>query len=128
MSENSSVKVMVLLKRKPGMSMEEFIDYYENHHVPLILRILPFQIDYRRNYVRQDGALASMDAQPADYDVVAEARFATQEIFERFCVEGAKPEIREQVIADEMNFVDRDNLRFFIVDEYVSAIQPVPAF
>ena len=107
--------------------MEDFIDYYENHHVPLILRILPFQVEYSRNYVRQGGAIASMDGQPADYDVVTEARFATQEDFERFCVEGTKPEIREQVIADELNFMDRDNLRFFIVDEYKSVIEPVPA-
>ena len=29
------VKVVGLFKRKPGLSMEEFKDYYENHHIKL---------------------------------------------------------------------------------------------
>lgn len=122
MPNTYAVKVMCLLKRKPGLSLEEFIDYYENKHAPMILRILPYHADYRRNYVRQGGELSTMDGQPADYDVITEASFATREDFDRFCLEAAKPELREMVIADELNFIDRENLRFFIVDEYNSLI------
>lgn len=122
MSNKYAIKVMCLLRRKPGLSLEEFIDYYENKHAPLILRILPYQADYRRNYVQPGGEIATMDGQPADYDVITEASFATQEDFDKFCVEAAKPEIREIVVADEANFIDRDNLRFFVVDEFNSVI------
>lgn len=122
MPNTYAVKVMCLLKRKPGLSLEEFIYYYENNHVPLILRLLPYHADYRRNYVQQGGELSTMDGQPSDYDVITEASFATQEDFDRFCLEAAKPELREMVIADELNFIDRENLRFFIVDEHTSLI------
>ncbi|WP_340315461.1 EthD domain-containing protein [Rhizorhabdus argentea] len=122
MSTKYAVKVMCLLRRKPGLSLEEFIEYYENKHVPLILRILPYQADYRRNYVQPGSEIATMDGRPADYDVITEASFATQEDFDKFCVEAAKPQIREIIVADEAKFIDRDNLRFFVVDEFNSVI------
>ena len=29
------IKMIAILKRKPGMTMEEFIDHYENVHAPM---------------------------------------------------------------------------------------------
>jgi uncharacterized protein (TIGR02118 family) len=113
---------MCLLKRKTGMSMAEFIDYYENKHVPLIRRLLPFQSDYRRNYVHPDTAISTMDGQASDYDVVTEAWFATAQDYEQFCADSVKPEIREALVGDEMNFIDRYQLKFFVVDERNSMI------
>ena len=31
-------KVMALLKRKPGLSLEEFIERYEGEHVPFVMK------------------------------------------------------------------------------------------
>ena len=31
-------KILMFLKRRPGMSMEAFQDYYETHHAPLALK------------------------------------------------------------------------------------------
>jgi hypothetical protein len=31
------IKVFGYLKRKPGLSPQEFADYYEHNHVPLVL-------------------------------------------------------------------------------------------
>ena len=31
------IKVFGYLKRKPGLSVQEFADYYEDNHVPLVL-------------------------------------------------------------------------------------------
>ena len=34
-------KTVCLLKRKDGMSLEEFRDYYENHHRKIGEKVLP---------------------------------------------------------------------------------------
>jgi EthD domain len=48
-------KLICHFKGKPGLTLEQFRDYYENHHVKLVREVLPHAIDYRRNY-RIDGA------------------------------------------------------------------------
>jgi hypothetical protein len=47
MSSNSEVTVVTLLKRKPGMSREAFIEYYEARHAVLATRAVPAR-DNRR--------------------------------------------------------------------------------
>lgn len=125
MATASAVKLIALLRRKPGMRMDDFIRYYEDNHAPLVLRIVPFIKDYRRNYVQHDSAIAQMDGIPGDCDVITEAWFETQADFDNFMAEGSKPENRELVIADELNFLDRDSIRMFLVDENRSVITPV---
>ena len=47
-------KVLWLLKRKEGISHEEFRDHFEREHAPLALRhIGHLFVEYRRNYVDQ---------------------------------------------------------------------------
>ena len=41
-------KVMVMIKRKPGMSMADFINYYETRHAPLGASKLPGEVCARR--------------------------------------------------------------------------------
>jgi uncharacterized protein (TIGR02118 family) len=125
MGNKAAVKLIALLRRKPGLSMEEFIAYYEDKHVPLVLRIVPFIMDYRRSYVQHDSAIAALDGLAGDCDVITEAWFATHADFENFMTEGAKPENRELIIADELNFLDRTAIRMFLVDEHKSSITPI---
>jgi hypothetical protein len=35
------LKRFAYLKRRHDLGMESFIDYHENHHVPLVLRLAP---------------------------------------------------------------------------------------
>jgi len=124
MALTPAVKIIALLKRKPGLSMEEFIDYYENRHVPLVLKLVPFIMDYRRNFVKSGSAIEAMDGAAPDCDVITEAWFASYEDFEQFNIVGGRPETREAIIRDELNFLDRGSLRMFVVDERKSAILP----
>jgi hypothetical protein len=117
-----AVKIIALLKRRAGMSMEAFVEYYETNHAPLVLRLVPYITDYRRNYVEQGSAFASMDGKEPDCDVITEAWFATEEDFAKFSEVGSRPEIREIVIRDELNFLDRGSIRMFVVRERASAI------
>ncbi len=34
-------KLIIMARRKPGMSMDEFRDYYEKHHSVLVRKITP---------------------------------------------------------------------------------------
>lgn len=45
------IKTMGLLKRKPGMSREDFIDYYETRHAPLAVEIQTTMKRYIRRYL-----------------------------------------------------------------------------
>ena len=45
------IKRVTLLKRKPGLSLEEFREQYEDVHVPLALKLLPTMKRMVRNYV-----------------------------------------------------------------------------
>jgi hypothetical protein len=71
------IKYMFALKRKPGMSLEEFKDYYENHHAPLALGGSKF-VKYRRSYVIP-GAYTSPHVDhkipEPDFDVISEIWF-----------------------------------------------------
>jgi hypothetical protein len=47
------IKVFGYLKRKPGQSLQEFADYYEHNHVPLVLSKAPMPLVYKRNYIQR---------------------------------------------------------------------------
>ena len=116
------VKLISLMNRKPGMSMADFIEYYEKRHVPLILRLLPFANDYRRNYALegspyQPAHMAS--GRPADraFDVMTELTFASMAMFSNMVDALSDPEIGKFIAEDEANFLDRATMRSYLVEE-----------
>jgi uncharacterized protein (TIGR02118 family) len=120
-------KWIVHIKKKKGMSRAEFIDYYENKHVPLIRRLLPKIAVYRRNYLVFDDPMLSVDARggsenDAGYDVLTEDIFDTREEAQALMAAFADPEIHAQIKADEANFVEPGHAKMFIVEVYQSAI------
>jgi hypothetical protein len=76
MSSNSEVTVVTLLKRKPGMSREAFIEYYEARHAVLATRVVPGLIDYRRIYIDPDHMAFGMPPASPGYDVITMLVFA----------------------------------------------------
>lgn len=69
------LKVMAFLVKKQGLESDELIDYYETHHVTLILSLAPAPTTYKRNYVVRDGATDG----PDDFDIVTELVFRRHE-------------------------------------------------
>lgn len=70
------IKMVVLIKRRPDISAEEFHRYYEDEHAPLAARVIPASVrTVIRNY-RQDHAVrvGRGSADPA-YDCVTEFEF-----------------------------------------------------
>ena len=64
--------------KKQGFDTDDLIDYYETHHVPLILSLAPAPTTYRRNYLRRDAATNG----PDDFDIVAELVFADRATYQ----------------------------------------------
>ncbi len=110
-------KCIALLKCKPGLSREAFVDYYETRHSVLIRKLLPGILAYRRNYVDLAGAFVFPDAAPIDFDVITEIWLADREAYERFTAKAAEPEIARLIAEDEENLFDRGASRMFVVEE-----------
>lgn len=117
-----SFKVIALLKRRADLTREQFIDYYETRHVPLILELTPGIAAYRRNFADFEGAYAFPEAAPFDFDVVTELWYADRAAYEHAMEVTATPEVWARIEADEQNFLDRGKTRLFVVEERISEI------
>jgi hypothetical protein len=109
---------MAFLKARDGITRDEFIDYYEHHHVPLILSLAPPPEYYARNYLP-----AERDRRwPADFGVITHMKFASRDSYEHW---------RDAVLAqgspipeDEARFVDRSKTRSYAIEEHITTEQP----
>jgi uncharacterized protein (TIGR02118 family) len=110
-------KSIALLRRRPDLSREAFISYYEEHHAPLISSLLPGIVEYRRNFTDFEGAFASEGAAPFDFDVVTELWFSNRAAYDAAMAIATRPDIAQRIAKDEANFLDRTGNRMFIVDE-----------
>lgn len=116
------LKFVALLKKKEGMSREDFIDYYENKHAPLMSTLLPPFKDYRRCYLMKDdmfvaGHTADAATTPPWFDVICEIWYEGREQYEAMQAMTDNPEIGAKIKADEENFLDRSQICMFLVDE-----------
>jgi hypothetical protein len=108
------LKVMAFLTKKEGIETHAFIEYYEKHHVPLICSLAPPPLVYKRNYLLR-GDTAKAD-RAIDFDVITELVFPDRAAYLAW---GAR--MGEQVIADEMTFLDRSRTRASVVEEHVTS-------
>ncbi len=109
------LKVMAFLVERPGMEMDALADYYENHHVPLILRLAPAPDGYRRNFVRRQPD----DDRRDDVDIITELVFADRAAYGKWVSAMYAP--GSGVVADEEKFLDRARTRSYVVEEHVTA-------
>lgn len=112
------VKLIGLLKKKPGLTRAAFIDYYENRHVPLISRLVPMGHDYRRSYTDRMRVNGQETDQAFEYDAVTELWFRTAEDYAAFASAMRDPAIFGQIVEDEEQFLDRTASRILLVTEY----------
>jgi uncharacterized protein (TIGR02118 family) len=111
-------KVIALITRKPGLTREQFIEYYENNHVKLVLKVFPQIVDYRRNYIDMRGAIMAPGMLEPDFDSITEIWYRDRAAYEEMLSTHFSTGVQEAIEADEENFLDRGKTRFFVVDEY----------
>jgi hypothetical protein len=106
------LKVFAFLTKREGLETRAFIDYYENHHVPLVLSLAPRPPVYKRNYVVRGDELNRED--PAiDFDVVTELVFPDRPAFAAWLEKLSV----EEIGVDEERFLNRSRTRAYVIEE-----------
>ncbi len=113
-------KILIFAKRKPGLTREQFIDRYENVHIPLTVKLveegkIPPLISYKRNFIDHDHPL-NIGSVP--YDVVTEACYADRAGFENNRSGLTDPEVAELVGRDMSELLDLTDVQYIVVDEF----------
>jgi len=113
-------KVFGLLTRREGMQMRNFVDYYENKHVPLICSLAPVPSVYKRRYIVR-GEELTKEGGAVDFDVMTELEFPDRAAFLAWMAQLSEPDAGAKVAADEAKFLDRSRTRAYVVDEHVTS-------
>jgi len=107
------IKLVCFLKRKEGLTREEFYDHWENRHAPLIASTP----ELARHIVRYEQ-LRRTTHQPwmgsEDYDGITLQWMESAEAFEAFI---AEPTYAELIAPDEARFLDTSALVWMITEE-----------
>jgi uncharacterized protein (TIGR02118 family) len=109
-------KVFAFLSKRSDITTEAFIDYYENHHVPLALSLAPLPRVYKRNYVAR-GDAANRESPAIDFDCVTEMVWDDRAGFDNWVTTLGV----DAIASDEANFLDRPQTKAYLIDEHVSA-------
>lgn len=115
------IKMIVLLKRKAGLTREQFIARYEGGHAKLAEKHLTNAVRYVRRYLEPMPELFTGDTIEPEHDVITEVWFENQEQYEIAMKRLAQPEVVAEIVADEETLFERDKHRVFMVDERDSA-------
>jgi len=113
-------KIVCFLKRKMGMSREDFKTYYESTHRLIGERSCSNWRRYVRRYLAPLPDVVTGQAGEFEYDVVTEMWFDDRVAYDFAMQELAKPEMSAEIAADEENLFDRGKNRLFCVEEYES--------
>ncbi len=119
------IKLTFCLRRKEGLSYEEFHDYWLNNHAPLVrTQMKALQI---RKYVQchqindpefNEGIGRSRHAPPA-YDGIAELWYDSVDAVVENGRYDATKEAGRILLEDERNFIDLENSPLWFNDEHV---------
>jgi uncharacterized protein (TIGR02118 family) len=111
------IKVSVLLKRRPGMSVAEFHHYWRRAvHGPLLLSV-PELMRYIRKYVQCHTIPETFSGTPgaaSEYDGIADMWGDSLDDVRRAL---AEPRYMEVIRPDEEKFLDLANCVFIVTEE-----------
>jgi hypothetical protein len=102
------LKQICFFKKRPDMTMEEFMDYYENQHSQLAKKsgakpAIPNAVRYVRRYLKPELNPVTGEVHDAGYDCLMEIWWNSREDFENSQRIIADPARLPLTIADEKN-------------------------
>lgn len=123
------VTVFMFVTRKPGMSLEDFKDHYENKHVPLVLRAVgdAKPLSHSRYYLQRNPA-AQGDAEvpppllfvgnpeTVDYDCITKVELEDEAHFARFTEVFANSPLKKELEEDQAAFADGSKFKIVAVE------------
>lgn len=112
---DGSVRLVFMLKRKAGMSREEFLRYYEQHHARLGEKYVPNATRYVRRFL--DPMAGPSGGGDAEYDVLTELWFKNQAEMDKAMKLLSDPKVHAEIEADEKVLFDRAATRMYVITE-----------
>ena len=108
------IKVIGLLKRRPGMSVAAFREYYESR-----LRLIgeKYLADYACKYQRR---YLNPGPDVPDHDVILEVWYPDRDAYDAANERLSVPEVAAEIAADEERLFDRTSIHFYLVEEFES--------
>jgi uncharacterized protein (TIGR02118 family) len=117
MADKTYWKILLLMKRKPGTTMAQFEDYYENHHVPLCRPYMSGIARYFRRYLEPQPHAESGTNEELPYDVISEMWFDDEETYKGTLQYITTTVMPDEVVQDELKFFHRPTMRIATVIE-----------
>jgi len=112
------VKIIAILKRKPGMSVEDFQKYWLTTHAGIVSRMPGI-----RRYVQSHTLVAGYGKGEPVFDGIAEVWFDDTAAMRALAGTSAYAAVQ----ADEAEFIDRATMGLIVTEEHVIKDGPLPA-
>lgn len=112
------IKRVSMMKRHPGMTMEESIDCYENHHVKFGEVLFAKARRYVRRYIQPESNPLTGDFVELDFDVIMEIWWDSREDFEEAMQAIPKSGLLDDIRASGATLFAASNNPAFTVVEY----------
>lgn len=123
-------KQICFFRKRPDMTMDEFMDYYENEHSQLAKKAglkpaLPNAQRYVRRYLKPEKNPVTGQVIDPGYDCLMEIWWNSREDYERSFAIISDPERLPAVMADEARlFASHNNPVCSVIEEYDSPMGP----
>lgn len=123
-------KQICFFRKRSDMTMEEFLDYYENQHSQLAKKAglkpaLPGAQRYVRRYLKPEKNPVTGQVIDPGYDCLMEIWWNSREDYERSFAIISDPERLPAVMADEARlFASHNNPVCSVIEEYDSPMGP----
>jgi hypothetical protein len=108
-----TIKVLWMLKRKPGITPAQFREHYERSHAAIARKYVGHLLmSYTRNYQTEAWGGTASDPEgfrqrPFDYDCITELVVADEAAYEEMGRIFGEPAAGAELIEDELKFLDR---------------------
>lgn len=116
------IKFVMCLTRHPGMTREDFLDYWLNQHGPFFMKnanamgAKKYVQSHTLNTPLNEGLRESRGMQP-EFDGVAEVWFESEEALLEGMSSPEGQELGAALLEDEGKFIDHSKSSAFIVEE-----------
>ena len=117
-------KIVMMMRRRPGMTPEAFKAYYETTHARIGEKVLPTAERYFRRFLTPLGPPAAGPLVEPVADVITEIWFRDRATYEATMAKLAEPATIAEIVADEEKLFDRTSIRMYAVDERESDLKP----